>query len=156
MTKLKARDVMTADVMVVTADWSVEHLASELLRRSVSGAPVADETGNLVGVVSLTDITRSQAEGVEASDALNDYYQRALVQQMGELDAASMSLTVEPEKTVGDIMTPMVFGVSEDTPVQEVAATMLNGHIHRVFVTRDGKLVGVVSAFDLLKVVRDA
>lgn len=156
MTKLKAKDVMTAKVMVATTDWSVEHLASELLRRSVSGAPVADESGKLVGVVSLTDVTRSQAEGIETSDALNDYYQRALVQQMGDVDAQAMSLTVEPEQTVGDIMTPMVFEVEEDTPVQEVADTMLNGRIHRVFVTRKGKLVGVVSAFDLLRVVRDA
>lgn len=156
MTKLKAKDVMTAKVMVASTDWSVEHLAAELLRRSVSGAPVADDSGKLVGVVSLTDVTRSQAEGVEGSDALNDYYQRALVQQMGQIDAEAMSLTVEPEKTVGDIMTPMVFEVEEDTPVQEVAETMLQGRIHRVFVTRDGELVGVVSAFDLLRVVREA
>jgi CBS domain-containing protein len=55
---------------------------------------------------------------------------------------------------VRDIMTPMIFSVSEDTSVQEVAETMLKGRIHRVFVTRDNKLAGIVTALDMLKVIR--
>jgi CBS domain-containing protein len=52
-------------------------------------------------------------------------------------------------------MTPMIFSVREDTSVQEVADTMLKGRIHRVFVTRDGKLTGIVTALDMLQVIRD-
>jgi CBS domain-containing protein len=49
----------------------------------------------------------------------------------------------------------MIFSVSEDTSVQEVAETMLKGRIHRVFVTRENKLTGIVTALDMLKVIRD-
>jgi len=56
---------------------------------------------------------------------------------------------------VRDIMTPMIFSVSENTSVQEVADVMLKRRIHRVFVTRDGKLAGIVTALDMLKVIRD-
>ncbi len=49
----------------------------------------------------------------------------------------------------------MIFEVTEDDSVKEVAETMLKGNIHRVFVTRDSKLVGVVTTLDMLKVIRD-
>jgi CBS domain-containing protein len=61
----------------------------------------------------------------------------------------------EVQVQVLDIMTPMIFSVREDTSVQEVADTMLKGRIHRVFVTRDGKLTGIVTALDMLQVIRD-
>jgi CBS domain-containing protein len=61
----------------------------------------------------------------------------------------------EAQVQVLDIMTPMIFSVSEDTSVQEVADTMLKGGIHRVFVTREGKLIGIVTALDMLQVIRD-
>jgi CBS domain-containing protein len=49
----------------------------------------------------------------------------------------------------------MIFSVNEDTSVQEAADTMLKGGIHRVFVTRDSKLIGIVTALDMLQVIRD-
>ena len=52
-------------------------------------------------------------------------------------------------------MTPTVFNVLEDTPVQVIADYMLRGRIHRQFVTRGSQVVGVITAMDLLKVVRD-
>ena len=56
---------------------------------------------------------------------------------------------------VSDIMTPMIFRVDRDTSLQEIAETMLKGRIHRVFVTEDGKLTGIVTALDMLQVIRD-
>jgi CBS domain-containing protein len=57
--------------------------------------------------------------------------------------------------TVDDLMTPMVFDVSEDTPLQTVAETMLKGRIHRVLVTHKNHLVGIITALDLIRVIRD-
>jgi CBS domain-containing protein len=57
--------------------------------------------------------------------------------------------------TVDDIMTPMVFDVSEDASVQTIADTMLKGRIHRVLVTRKKHLVGIITALDLIRVIRD-
>jgi len=52
-------------------------------------------------------------------------------------------------------MTPMIFEVTEDARVQDVAETMLKGNIHRVFVTRDKKLTGIVTTLDMMQVIRD-
>ena len=52
-----------------------------------------------------------------------------------------------------DIMTPFVYRVEEDTPLKELAGVMVSGRIHRLFVTKEDKLVGVVSALDILKTV---
>jgi CBS domain-containing protein len=57
--------------------------------------------------------------------------------------------------TVQDIMTLMIFDVDESVSVQQVADYMIKGHIHRVFVTREKKLTGIITALDLLKVIRD-
>jgi CBS domain-containing protein len=56
---------------------------------------------------------------------------------------------------VSDIMTPMIFRVDRDTSLQEIAETMLKGRIHRVFVTEDDRLTGIVTALDMLQVIRD-
>jgi CBS domain-containing protein len=52
-------------------------------------------------------------------------------------------------------MTPMIFKVEEHTSVQEVAETMLRGRIHRVFVTRDNALTGIVTTLDMMQVIRN-
>jgi len=53
-------------------------------------------------------------------------------------------------------MTPVVFQVAEEAGIDQVAETMVKGRIHRLFVTRNGEMVGILTAFDLLKVIRDA
>ncbi len=57
--------------------------------------------------------------------------------------------------TVRDIMTPTIFRVDENATVQQVAGTMIRGRIHRVFVTQEEKGVGIISAADMLRVIRD-
>lgn len=61
----------------------------------------------------------------------------------------------DAQTTVRDIMTPVVFAVEESASVQEVAAMMTTGRIHRVFVNRDGKMTGIISSMDLLPIIRD-
>jgi CBS domain-containing protein len=52
-------------------------------------------------------------------------------------------------------MTPTIFRVNENATVQQVADTMIRGRIHRVFVTQEEKVVGIISAADMLRVIRD-
>jgi CBS domain-containing protein len=54
---------------------------------------------------------------------------------------------------VGDIMTPTVYTVPADTPASELARTMVSGRIHRLFVTRGRRIVGIVTSLDLLKLL---
>ena len=155
MRKLTAKDVMTSEVLVAGADWSIERLAEFLIENSISGAPVQSSAGNLIGVVSLTDIVNQETQHEKDPQWPHDYYLHALERQCAREEVASFHIEEEPSTTVRAIMTPMIFQVTEDTTLQQVAAMMIKNHIHRVFVTRDEKVVGVIATPDMLKVIRD-
>jgi CBS domain-containing protein len=93
-------------------------------------------------------------QGADRDDT-HDVYLYELERRMDRDELRELHVQYEEQVQVLDIMTPMIFSVSEDTSVQEVADTMLKGRIHRVFVTRDGKLTGIVTALDMLQVIRD-
>ena len=57
---------------------------------------------------------------------------------------------------VRDIMTPIVFSVEEDAPVTEIAEIMMDEHLHRIFVIHAGEVTGIITTFDLLKIIADA
>ena len=56
---------------------------------------------------------------------------------------------------VRDIMTPIVLSVDEDTPVRDIANIMMREHLHRIFVTRDSKITGIITTYDMLKLISD-
>ena len=158
MKRLTAKDVMNKDVLSVGMDWSVEYLTDFLVENGISGAPVTSEDGKLVGVVSLTDIVRHNSLPGKDSrlNSPYDYYRHGLEHQYAKEDIRSLSIGTEPLNTVRDIMTPMIFDVNEDTKVKQVADTMIRGRIHRVFVTREQKLTGVITTVDMLEVIRNS
>ena len=155
MRGLTAKQVMTTEVLAVEADWSIERLCEFLIVKSISGAPVQSKEGNLIGVVSLSDIVRYDTQPEKDSQWPHDYYLHALERQCAREEVTSFRIEAEPLKTVRAIMTPMIFQVTEDTPVQQVADMMIKNRIHRVFVTRAEKVVGIISTPDMLKVIRD-
>jgi CBS domain-containing protein len=89
------------------------------------------------------------------SGAAHDVYLYELERHMSREEIKVFHTQYESPVQVRDIMTPMIFRVGEDVSVQEVAETMLKGGIHRVFVTRGNKLVGIVTTLDMLKIIRD-
>ncbi len=157
MKKLTAIDVMTEEVLTVQADWPVTHLAEFLIEQGISGAPVTSEEGALIGVVSLTDIVRYESLPQKEAHphGAHDFYVLSLEGRFAEEEWSAFRVGDASEATVRDIMTPTLFRVHEHAPVQEVADTMITGRIHRVFVTRGETVVGIVTALDLLRVIRD-
>lgn len=143
---------MTKPVHTAEADWSVEELKAFLLERHISGAPVTDG-GKLVGVVSSTDLLRSDA--AERARADVGYFSTSLDRPLAPDELRTMHVEGASGQTVRDVMTPVVFQVSDDVRVDEVADTMARGRIHRVVVTSDGRVTGIVSALDLVGVLRD-
>ena len=157
MKQITARDIMTHQVLKAKADWSVRRLVEFFAEQSISGAPVVSEDGKIVGVVSLTDILRhdSLPEKYSEPSWAHEYYLDTLDRQFTPQEIDSLQLSVEPLTTVREIMTPHNYSISEETTAQEIAGSMLKNRIHRIFVTRGEKVVGIVSAMDMLKVVRD-
>ena len=150
-------DIMQRDVLAVESDWPLDQLARFFTDHQISGAPVVAEDGNLVGVVSLTDIVRydGNPETHASEHSTHEYYLHGLDLQVGQGMSKSFHIEEESSATVQDIMTPMIFEISEDARLGEAADTMVKGHIHRLFVTRKGRIVGIVTALDLLASLRD-
>ena len=157
MKKLTARDIMTEKLLTVNPDWTVEKLSHFLDEHSIIGAPVVDNSGKPVGVVSVTDISRDHSvkHPEFPEDIPHDFYSSS--QDLPPWQEVVNTLNIEPNLKikVKDIMTPMIFDVHEDTPIHLIADTMIRGRIHRVFVTKNQKLAGIITALDMLQVIRD-
>ena len=156
MKKLTAKDIMTQNVLAAKADWSVSRLIEFFAENCISGSPVIEDE-KLIGVVSLTDILRldPSPEKYSTSYDTHEYYLHALENQFAPQEINSLQMKIEPLTTVRDIMTPKIFKVTENTTVQDVADTMIKSYVHRLFVTRGENVVGIISAVDMLKVIRN-
>ncbi|MFB6097971.1 MAG: CBS domain-containing protein [Salinibacter sp.] len=148
-----AKDLMTTDVKTVEADWPVDRVAEFLIDHEISGAPVVKD-GQLVGVISLTDIARySSTAGDPAAERPAAYYRTELEAQYADEDLEDLRVSQGGDTTAEHVMTPQIYDVNEHTSLQQVAQVMHRSGIHRVFVTTDGEVRGVITALDMLKVV---
>lgn len=148
-----AKDLMTTDVKTVQADWPLDRVAQFLIDHDISGAPVVDGD-RLVGVISLTDLARyNSSAGEPATERPSAYYRHELEGQYSKEDMNNLYVTESDETRAEHVMTPQVYDVNEHTSIQQVAQVMHKGGIHRVFVTKNGEIRGIITALDMLKVV---
>jgi predicted transcriptional regulator len=157
MNDLTAKDFMNPHVICVPGEWTVEELAQFFVDKAITGAPVKDENGKFIGVVSLTDIVRhdSLAELEARADEPHDYYIHGWEDRLAPDDLASFHVEEKPQVTVREIMTPLIFKVDENTPIQKVADTMMGGRVHRLLVTHNDGIAGIITTMDMLKAIRD-
>ncbi len=153
---MRVDEIMTREVLTAGADWSLNELKTFLLDHGVSGAPVIDESGNLIGVVSSTDLLRTE-EGhtVSADGPPSDFFVSSLKRPLSKAELRTMHVESTSTQSVRDVMTPVVFSVPGDTDVLDVADQMVRGRVHRLVVTKQGALAGIVSALDLVRALRD-
>ena len=138
-----AKDIMTMNVITVSPDDRVEEIAKLLLERGISAAPVVEEDGGLLGIVSEGDLIR---RCVGDSEGHRSWWLKLLT---GPADRARDYVKIHGHR-VKDVMTPDVVKVSEDTSIGEIAYVLEKRGIKRVPVVRDGKVVGIVSRANLL------
>ncbi len=112
---METREIMTRDVVTFAPEMSIPEAQDALLHYRIHGAPVVDNAGQLVGMVSFTD------------------------------------LSARPGRTVREVMTPEPIAAGEDTPVEDVAALMLDQMVRRVPVVEGGRVIGIVSASDVIQ-----
>jgi CBS-domain-containing membrane protein len=153
MSGLTAKDIMTRDVIRVHQDWSLTELAAAFTDHMITGAPVVDDTKRLVGVVSTTDLARQGNNRSVRATVPPDFYVRGW-DLVGD-DARGFSVDEDSELRVRDIMTPMIFSVSLDASLEEMADTMIGGRVHRLIVTNGDEVMGIVTTLDMLKALRE-
>jgi CBS domain-containing protein len=121
----RVRDIMTPHVLTVSADARVDHAVWSLSAKGITGAPVCDAAGKVVGVLSRSDLIDSDTHGVVAG-----------------------------ERPVSEVMTPEVWAVHPDAPASEAVALMVAKSIHRVVVMEHERaLVGIVTSMDVMKAI---
>ncbi len=147
-----AADLMTTHPVSICESASVREAVALLTDKGFSAAPVIDEAGRCVGVVSRTDILVHDREKVDYREPVPEYYERInLAARLGEPFPGGFQVESTDPTRVGEIMTPIVFSVTPDTPAAEVVSQMLAQKVHRLFVVDDdGVLIGVISALDVL------
>jgi CBS domain-containing protein len=152
--KATAADLMTSNPVSIGADATVKEAVAFLTDKGFSAAPVIDRAGRPVGVLSRADIIVHDRERVDYVPAVPDYFQEAgpSAAPSGERLGDGFQVENVDWTPVRDIMTPVVFSVSPETPAQEVIEQMVDLKIHRLFVIgKNGVLTGVISALDVLR-----
>jgi len=159
--------VMNPNVLTIRPNARVEELIALLVDQGITGVPVVDAGRRLVGVVSATDVLRLAYHEVELEDVdldphavdwpeeehgffRDDALPRA-PRGLGELPR-----NVFDDFEVEDIMTPATFSVRPNATLQEAAKFMTRGRIHRALVTERGRLLGILTAFDIVRALADA
>jgi CBS domain-containing protein len=150
----RARDVMIRDMIVIRPDTPLLEIHRLFVEEEIHGAPVVDEQDQVLGVVSTLDLLRATDEGQSTEDARSMFYRDGM--PSGDIDW--MDIPDEARErvrnlTASDVMTKELVRVSPEATLREVAATMMKQHVHRVLVVAQGNLVGVITTFDLLRVL---
>jgi CBS domain-containing protein len=147
-----AADLMTPNPTSIHHSATVSEAAAFLASRGVSAAPVIDEAGRPVGVVSSTDILIHKGQGAVYLVGSPQYHERLERPAFFE-DGSWDRRATRPR--VRDVMTPVVFCVGPETPAEKVVEKMVDLKVRRLFVVDgDGVLTGVISAFDVLRNLR--
>jgi len=140
---MQASDIMTTSVITVHADTEVKEIAGLLLKHKISAVPVVNDDMKVIGLVSEGDLMR------RVENETDDRHAWWLADFFSTRDQTADYIKSHGRNAV-DVMTRSVISVTEDTPLNEIASLLERHHIKRVPVTRDDKLVGIVSRANLL------
>jgi len=152
MDDLKVRDIMRTEVVTVTPDTTVRDLADILAKHQVSGVPVVDSDGTVVGMVSQADVILQDA------DLHFPYYINFLdsvIYLPGSIHNFEERFRKIFAVKVSDIMTGDVVSISPDAPVHEAAAIMADKKVNRLPVISSLKLVGIVTRGDIVQAIAE-
>jgi CBS domain-containing protein len=142
--EVKACEVMSTAVTTVAAEATIIEAAKVMLEHGISGVPVVDNEGCLVGIVTEGDLFRRCEIGTEPDPSMQSQGPSSNLDTFRRFAKSH-------GRQVRDIMTRDVVRVFEDTPLARVAALLDLKQIKRMPVMRDGRIVGIVSRADLLR-----
>jgi len=149
-----AYEIMTPSIKAVPQSWTMDRLARFLTDNEITGSPVTDDAGEIVGIATLKDITEFRWNANRANSTENPMTKEE------EQEARRLRMVIFEEMgkvpvEVRDIMTPTVLSVDEQTPVQDIAELLMKEHLHRIFITKEKKITGIVTTYDMLKLISD-
>jgi len=144
-----AKDIMTREVITVSPDMGVDELANMLWEKKISGAPVVDNTGNLLGVVTESDLI-DQTKKVHIPTVMTILDSMIFLENPAKLDKEIKKMT---GSKVGDICSADPVTVNEETSVEEIATIMADKNVHTIPVIKNGGLIGIIGKSDIIKIL---
>ena len=149
MDEVRVSDLMTCEVEAASPDTTITAFCRLAAAGGFTSAPVLDGDGHLVGIVSRTDVVRAMIQG-GADDSSPDYEDIVdlLSSRFVEFDERK-----HPRRFtyVEEIMATKVVTIAPEASALDAARLMSGNRIHRLPVLRDGRLVGIISSFDLMR-----
>ena len=142
--ELTASDIMTSDVVCLNHDLDVHECEKILIEKGISGAPVVDRDGRLQGVLSKTDLVSHHYSNGEEKTVEAPYR----VEETGGTHVVEFDVA-----DARDVMTPVPFTAPEGATLNELAAIMVRQEMHRVVITRKGRVIGIVTSMDVLRAI---
>lgn len=144
--------IMTTDVLVTTTDASVPSVARMMYENDVSGLPVLDEEGNLVGIITEIDIISVE---IRVDTPLFLSVLGAMIRMPGDTSEDDLRRVLATK--AGELMTSPVYSVTVDATVREVATLMYEHRLNPVPVLdHDQRVVGIVSRSDIVRLIAEA
>jgi CBS domain-containing protein len=156
---LVAKDLMNGEVTTIPRDLRMQAAARWLAQRNVSGAPVVDEEGRCVGVLSSSDFVSCCAANLSRCMKHRDEANRGPC-TFPECVGSEWQMVQAAESTEGmvrDHMTPDPATALPDTPIAQLARMMVDAHVHRLIIVDDQRRpIGIVSSTDIVAAVARA
>ena len=148
MTELLAKNIMISDVVTVTAETSVGELSQVLLKNKVSGVPVVDKEGKLIGIVSEADIIQ---ENIKVQFPF--YFDPLMVSgYVVDFEKYSQDIKDYLNTKVETIMNHRVKTASPSTPASKIADIMVSNKVNRIpIIDENKKVVGIITRADIIK-----
>lgn len=158
LSKVKARDLMQTQLITLAPEATAKEAIETFEEYKIGGAPVVDQSGNLLGVLTISDIAREEhlVEGRLSTERSEYYLSSPLDDEdwASERELAYMedysSGTTGPD-TVRDWMTPQIISVEPDASLRAVCQLMVKKSVHRLLVVEKGELKGILSTFDIVR-----
>jgi len=146
---MKAKDIMTQNVITVHKNATIKEIAKTLIDHDISGVPVVEDDGTLIGIVSEGDLLHKETFP-KTPDYVNILGAIVFYHGVQRFNADLKKLLAEQAIT---IMTYKVFTVSEEVDIGEIAQLMLEHGIKRIPVLKNNKIVGIVSRSDIVRLL---
>jgi CBS-domain-containing membrane protein len=124
-------ELMQRNVKVVGSEVSIAEAVLSLADAHVSGMPVVDRVGRVIGVLSTSDVLAAEAE-TDGPTARQRLFENTAVQE---------------------IMTPRPYTIAPEAEIREAARQMLYAEVHRLFVAEGDQVVGIISTTDIVRAV---
>lgn len=146
---MNVSEIMTKDVVYVFEDTHVYEIARLLIEHGISGVPVVNSDGGLVGIITEGDLM------VETASLHYPTYLQILdgIVYLQSTKKYETELRKALATVAADLMTPNVIAVTPETDLGDLARLMFEKHVHPVPVVQDGKVVGIVSRADLIRLM---